>query len=256
VDAIPGLGVGALKSFDRQPEIIAWEASNFGPYPFATGGGVVDNVEVGFALENQTRPTYSPFFFGPDGNDFVVVHELAHQWFGDSLAVNRWQHIWLNEGFATYAEWMWSEHEGFETPAEIFDAFAQIPADDEFWALAIGDPGINQLFDFPVYGRGAMTLQALRAEIGDATFFDLLKTWATSRAGGTVTTNQFKNLAEKLSGKDLDDFFDEWLSKGRPASLPVTVATQGLAPRGTAELPDAVRSLAKRLKDRAGNPFR
>jgi Peptidase family M1 domain/Peptidase M1 N-terminal domain len=256
VAGIPGPGVGALKSFDRQPEIIAWEASNFGPYPFATGGGVVDNVEVGFALENQTRPTYSPFFFGPDGNDFVVVHELAHQWFGDSLAVNRWQHIWLNEGFATYAEWMWSEHEGFETPAEIFDAFSQIPADDPFWALAIGDPGVNQLFDFPVYGRGAMTLQALRAEIGDATFFDLLKQWTARRAGGTVTTNQFKNLAEKLSGKDLDDLFDEWLSAGKPASLPVTVATQGLAPRGTAELPDAVRSLAERLKDRAGNPFR
>jgi hypothetical protein len=260
VPAIPGPGVGALKSFDKQPAIIAWEASNFGPYPWTAGGGVVDNAPVGFALENQTRPTYSPFFFGPDGNDFVVVHELAHMWYGDSLAVDLWKHIWLNEGFATYAEWLWSEHEGMGTPQQIFDDFATIPADDPFWALGIGDPGVAQLFDFPVYGRGAMTLQALRMEIGDTTFFTLLKEWAKQQAGGTVSTREFIRLAEQLSGKELDDLFDEWLSPGKPASLPeppAPVSPQGLASaaqRTMADLP-AVRSLAIRLKDRAGNPF-
>ena len=120
--ADPGCrALGAQQSFDRQPEIIALEADTFGPYPFSASGGIVDNVDVGFALENQTRPTYSPFFFGPNqGNDFVVVHELAHQWFGDSLAVDTWQNIWLNEGFATYAEWLWSEREGHgHRPAEL-----------------------------------------------------------------------------------------------------------------------------------------
>ena len=83
---------------------------------------MVDRVQVGFALENQTRPTYSPIFFeGGEGNDFVVVHELAHQWFGDNLAVDTWQNIWLNEGFATYAEWLWGEQEGFGTAQEVFD---------------------------------------------------------------------------------------------------------------------------------------
>ena len=173
-----------------------------------------------FALENQTRPTYSPFFFIGGPNDSVVVHELAHQWFGDSLAVHAWQHIWLNEGFASYAEWLWSEREGLGTAQEIFDSFVEIPADDPFWELAIGDPGPIQLFDFPVYGRGAMTLHALRTEVGDADFFKILQTWSKSQKNGTVTTREFMRLAERISGEDLDELFDEWLSAGRPASLP------------------------------------
>ena len=119
VPHVPGPGEGALLSFDRQPEIIAWEADLFGAYPWSASGGVVQEGAVGFALENQTRPVYSPFFFGEEGNDFVVVHELAHQWFGDLLAVDTWNETWLNEGFATYAEWMWGEHEGFFTPQDV-----------------------------------------------------------------------------------------------------------------------------------------
>ena len=121
-------------SFDRQPEILAFEAKKFGDYPFSASGGVVDAVDVGFALENQTRPTYSPVFFGdPTGNDFVVVHELAHQWFGDNLAVDAWQHVWLNEGFATYAEWLWSEDQGLGTAQDNYDFWASVfPPDDEF----------------------------------------------------------------------------------------------------------------------------
>ena len=192
---------GSRRRSARQPEIIRFMAGVFGPYPFATSGGIIDDAaEIGFALETQTRPVYSRWFFGgPEGNDFVFVHELAHQWYGDSLAVARWQDIWLNEGFATYAEWLWSEEEGFGTAQEIFDFWADeaIPPDDPFWALTIGDPGPDRLFDFAVYVRGAMTLHALRLEIGDADFFDLLETWATSRAGGNVTTPEFIALAER-----------------------------------------------------------
>jgi hypothetical protein len=264
VPAVPGLGVTAYAAFDRQPEIIGWEASYFGEYPFSTLGGVVDNAPVGFALENQTRPTYSPFFFfDPISANFVVVHELAHQWFGDYLALDLWQYMWLNEGFATYTEWLWGEREGFGTAQEVFDSFSMIPADDPFWALAIGDPGTEQLFDFPVYGRGAMTLHALRTEIGDAVFFDLLKQWVTTQGGGNVTTREFIDLAESLSGKDLDPLFEEWLSAGKPAGLPEPppppLSTQGLgssAAQSYAELPAAVRALAERLKDRDGNPFK
>ena len=144
VPAVPGLGASALVSFDRQPEILAFEAANFGTYPFDASGGIVDDAFVGFALENQTRPTYSPFFFGgPEGNDFVVVHELAHMWYGDSVAVNSWQDIWLNEGFATYAEWLWSEREGFGTAQENYDGACTIPDDDSFWEMAIGDPRLS-----------------------------------------------------------------------------------------------------------------
>ncbi len=255
VAAVPGLGASALKSFDRQPEILEFQASTFGPYPFSASGGIVDDASVGFALENQTRPTYSPFFFGgPEGNDFVVVHELAHQWYGDSLAVDSWQHIWLNEGFATYAEWLWSEEQGFDTTEQIFDSFAEIPAEEEFfWGLAIGDPGPNALFEFPVYARGAMTLEALRQEIGDRNFFRTLKEWSRTQAGGNVTTREFIDLAESFHRKDLDPLFAVWLAAGKPD---LDSGPGGPKRLTVKTLPPAARSLVERLHDRKGQPFK
>jgi len=161
VDDLTSPGEVASNSFARQSEMIGFMSSIFGPYPFSASGGVVDDIDVGFALENQTRPIYSVGFFGDQlGADSVVVHELAHQWYGDSLAVAAWQHIWLNEGFATYAEWLWSEREGLGTADEIFRFwFSILPRNNPFWALTIGDPGPDNLFHFAVYIRGAMTLQ-------------------------------------------------------------------------------------------------
>jgi hypothetical protein len=208
------LGDVARGSLDRESEMLGFLADNFGPYPFSSSGGVVDDIEgVAFALENQTRPVYSKDFFGdPIFADGVVVHELSHQWYGDSLAVEAWQHIWLNEGFATYAEWLWSEHEGLGTAQENFDFFYGIfPANHPFWTLTIGDPGPDHLFDFPVYSRGAMTLHQLRLRVGDDDFFEIMRGWASTQAGGNVTTDEFIALAERISGQDLDDLFNTWL---------------------------------------------
>jgi hypothetical protein len=209
----------------REPDAIAFLSDLFGPYPFVAAGGIVDDIRgLGFALETQTRPVYALDFFqnrtGPP-NTGVIVHELAHQWTGDYLAVAAWQHIWLNEGFASYTEWLWSEHEGQASAQEIFDAVTSTPADDPFWSLRIGDPGPDHLFDPPVYDRGAATLHALRLQIGDDAFFRLLRRWVRRHAGGNVTTDQFIALAERISGQNLDRFFDEWLfTPARPASLP------------------------------------
>ena len=230
VPAIPGVGTNALPSLARQPEIIAWESGIFGPYPFSAAGGIVHDGAVGFALENQTRPNYSPFFFFEGPNDFVVVHELAHQWFGDYLAVDTWQYTWLNEGFATYAEWMWGEREGIFTPDEVWEFFQTLPAEDEFWDFAIGDPGACCLFAGQVYDRGGLTLHALRLEVGDTAFFQILEGWVAAQAGGTVTTREFIDLAESIHGNDLDPLFAEWLSAGKPASIEpaaARVAAQG-----------------------------
>ncbi len=216
-------GQYAEASLDRQPEILGFLSGFFGPYPWSTSGGIVDDQEgLGFALETQTRPIYAPdFFTSKEESDAVVVHELAHQWTGDSLAVAAWQHIWLNEGFATYTEWLWSEREGLGSTQEIFDFYATvIPADDPFWQVVIGDPGTDLLFDISIYYRGAMTLQALRNQIGDDAFFRLVRRWVHRNAGGNVTTPQFIALAERISGQDLDDFFDTWLfTPGKPAGI-------------------------------------
>ena len=173
-DTPPNYGTVASDSMERQGEFLDFMSEAFGAYPFSVSGGVVDDAEIYYALEVQTRPIYSKYFFDdPLAGDSVMVHELAHQWFGDSVAVQRWRHIWLNEGFATYAEWLWSEHEGIATAQELFDEnYAGIPEDDPFWALKIGDPGPRRLFDGAVYVRGAMTLHQLRLTIGDETFFD------------------------------------------------------------------------------------
>jgi aminopeptidase N len=222
--------------FAQQSRILASEASWFGPYPFETAGGVVDNAEFGFALENQTRPTYSRGFFDkvfyPDANVGVIVHELAHQWYGDSVSLHRWQDIWLNEGFATYAEWLWAQQEeqGVST-ADIFDGlYDAFPASDDFWKIPPGAPGRDNVFDLAVYYRGAMTLEGLRQKVGRAAFFKILQTWAREHRNGHGTTAQFIALAERISHRQLDAYFKAWLrthgKPERPANTGGSVATQ------------------------------
>ncbi len=219
----PSAGEIAEGSLARQPEVIDFLAETFGPYPFSASGGIVDDLpEFQFALETQTRPIYSSAFFtDPVFGDLVVVHELAHQWTGDLLRIDLWRDIWLNEGFATYAEWLWLEREGLSTAQTEFDAVAA-GAPPEFWELTIGDPGAatEKLFDIAVYYRGAMTLHALRTAVGDETFFAVIREWVDSQAGGTVTTEEFIDLAETESGQQLDELFTTWLyTPGKPAEL-------------------------------------
>jgi len=210
-------------SVRREPEILTFLESKFGPYPFESAGGIFpDTRRLGFALETQTRPVYARYFF-PNG-DSVIVHELAHQWFGDLVAVHRWQDIWLNEGFATYAEWLWSGHEGFGTPRQTFKAiWRAINANSPFWDVVIGDPGVEDLFDGAVYVRGAMTLQALRDEVGDDAFWTILHTWTETHAFDTGSTDEFVALSEQVSGQDLGELFDVWLfTPSRPPASAVT----------------------------------
>ena len=227
----PGsFGAIAQGSLARQGEILNFLSRLFGPYPFSTGGGVVDDYDnLLFALETQTRPVYSKYFFtSPANGDSVLVHELAHQWVGDFVAVAEWRHIWLNEGFAQYAEWLWAEEEGLATAQEQFDAvYNGIPAGDPFWSVVIGDPGPELLFDNAVYFRGAMAVHALRVEVGDRDFFRILKAWTSRRGGGNSTIPQFIRLAERISGQQLDDLFQTWLFTG---SKPVLDAAATAAP--------------------------
>ncbi|GAA3378367.1 M1 family metallopeptidase [Streptomyces sannanensis] len=231
----------ARASVERTTEVAEWLEEIFGPYPFNALGGYVPNGTPGFALETQTRPFYGTRQFRNGANVSVVVHELAHQWYGDSVSVKDWKDIWVNEGFARYAQWLWSEKEGEGTAQELADwVYAEHTGDtdiDPFWTVKPGDPGPENQFDIAVYDRGALALQVLRNEIGDKDFFAILKGWPTVNAGGNVSVADFIAYAEKVSGKDLGALFDTWLfTPSKPAApaeagISATAAKARVQPR-------------------------
>jgi aminopeptidase N len=195
--------------FRKLPQIVQFYESIYGPYPFNAVGSVADNApEVGYSLETQTKPVYDRM---PD--EATVAHELSHMWLGDSVTLRQWPDIWLHEGFATWSEWIWSEHNGHKSAQGYFDTLYNTPASKtSFWTPPPGDPGDPaHLFDGTIYNRGAMTVQALRQKVGDDAFFRIMRTWVTDNRYGNVTTAQFIALAEQTSGMNLDHFFDVWL---------------------------------------------
>jgi aminopeptidase N len=239
----------AMASVERTPEILEFEESMFGPYPFEAQGGIVTNVfELGFSMETRTRPVYDALFFTRGSNTYLIAHENAHQWFADSVSVRAWKDVWLHEGFANYAEWLWSDHIGEGTAAEvaqfIYDLF---PADNPLWQVTVGDPGIDDQFNIAVYRRGAMTLQALRTAVGDDNFFTILRTWASTHQYGNATTADFIDLAERISGQQLDSLFNTWLyTKGKPAIGPngATLAAASVAePKSFKKIDETTRLL-------------
>jgi len=211
----------AKAALARQPRVLDVLGRLFGKYPFDIAGGVVPAAGIGFALETQTRPVYSPKFFTDGGGEGVIVHELAHQWFGDDLPLASWRSIWLNEGFASYAQWLYAEATGGQSADAAFaQAWADTENDAEFWKVRIGDPTPDHLFDRAVYTRGAMTLHQLRRVVGDATFFRIVQTWVSTHAGTNVRIEQFIATAQKVAKRDLTAFFDTWLFTGARPTLP------------------------------------
>ena len=198
----------------QQGEMIGYFSALFGRYPFSSFGAIVDDDSVGYALETQTRPIYSL-----RAAESTVAHELAHQWFGNAVSPWRWRDIWLNEGWATHLSWLWAQHDGGATTASEFDAVMARPATDAFWDLEIADPGPLGLFADGVYDRGAATLHALRVKIGDRAFFRLGQRWVSRYNDSSASTKDFEALAERVSGQDLNRFFDVWLhSTEKPTS--------------------------------------
>ncbi len=175
-----------------QPEIIEFFTELYGPYPFRAAGGIIDYApEVGYALESQTKANY-----------------------------HGWPDIWLNEGFATWSQWIDDERHGGPSAQESFDELYALPPDDGFWSPAPAAlEGPAQLFDAAVSDRGAMTLQALRGKVGEETFFSILRAWYAENRFGNVSTADFVVLCERESWQQLGDFFETWLyTPGRPDS--------------------------------------
>ncbi|WP_101384844.1 M1 family metallopeptidase [Kitasatospora sp. GP30] len=206
--------------FGRQPQMMRFFSELFGPYPFDGYTVVVADEELDVPVEAQGMAVFGTNHVdGLRGWERLVAHELAHQWFGNSVTVADWRYIWLNEGFAKYAEWAWAEHAGGPAAsmhaARAYAQLAELPQD-----LVLADPGRRLMFDDRVYERGGLAVFALRQALGDEAFAALLREWTAARRHGVVTTDDFLAHAQRYGGAELAGLFDAWLFQGALPAFP------------------------------------
>lgn len=198
--------------FSRQAQMMKLFIKLFGPYPLSSGYTVVvtdDDLEI--PLEAQGLSIFGANHCdGSRSSERLIAHEMAHQWFGNSVTVRRWRDIWLHEGFACYAEWLWSEESGAMSAnglaRQYYQRLRSSPQN-----LLLTDPGPKDMFDDRVYKRGALTLHALRGVIGDKRFFALLKDWNTRYRHSTAVTDDFTGLAANYADTSLHALWNAWL---------------------------------------------
>ncbi|MCM0619281.1 M1 family metallopeptidase [Nocardioides bruguierae] len=198
-------------AFGRQHEMVDVFEEHFGPYPFDSYRVVVTDDDLEIPLESQTLSTFGRNLVRGDWDATrLIAHELAHQWFGNAVTLRDWKDIWLHEGFACYSEWVWSEASGGPTAAQqaarYYGGLEEKPED-----LLLVNPGADLMFDDRVYKRGALTLHALRVEVGDKRFFAMLRAWVKDFAGASVTTEDFLAHASKETGVNASVLLRPWL---------------------------------------------
>jgi aminopeptidase N len=213
--------------FGRQDRMLRCFTDCFGPYPFPAYAVVVTDDPLEIPLEAQGMSIFGANHVeGLRLHERLVAHELAHQWFGNSLTPARWSDIWLNEGFACYAEWLWSEDSG----GDAADVHArrqwqrlQTAAQD----LVLADPGPDLMFDDRVYKRGALALHALRCSVGTAPFFELLRSWTSANKHGSVTTDAFLAHVAATAGEPARELLTPWLYERPLPPLPAAPGRRG-----------------------------
>jgi aminopeptidase N len=210
-----------------------WIRSKVGDYPFKDYGSLVIQATLGFALETQTLSLYdTPWFDNyPQGVwDPVMLHELAHQWFGDSVAPAQWGDVWQNEGHASWYEYTYAESKGYlqddAGAASVTELMKALYAVGDQWRQDDGPVGapksgdVYDLFNENVYGGGALVLYALRQKIGTPTFEKLERAWVSQYGGKSASTQDFIALASSISGKNLKPFLTDWLYGTKTPPMP------------------------------------
>ncbi|MGW6741789.1 M1 family metallopeptidase [Streptomyces sp. NPDC055025] len=201
----PAVAADSARLLAELPGIITWQEKTFGPYPFSSTGVIIGRKgDSQYALETQNRP----FLPGPT-SVATLVHELAHQWFGNSVTPKSWRDMWLNEGFAEYTEWLWAEH---TEQIPVRQSFEEAYEDDDNWAFPPAKPSsAAHISDPPVYGRGAMVVHQVREAVGDAAFFRIVRGWLETYRHGNADTHDFTAYVEEQAGRDLSGIWDTWL---------------------------------------------
>jgi aminopeptidase N len=208
-----------LSVVDRQ---LTFFEELFGPYPFDRYGLAIADSMPGLAMETQGLPLFSSGDL--DGSlgqlqHLLLAHELAHQWFGNAVSPAQWDDIWLNEGFATYAQWLWLDAERL---IELDESAEQALRASSSGGGPVSDP--DELFGAVSYNAGGATLHALRLTIGDDAFFEGARAWVADHLDSAATTDDFQATMEAAGGVDLDAFFAEWVhAEQRPSKFPERV---------------------------------
>ncbi|GMA30250.1 S-layer homology domain-containing protein [Litorihabitans aurantiacus] len=210
----PGVSQAVKDRAARTGEIQDFFEDYFGPYPFTTNGGQYTNDRLGYALETQTRSSYSA-----NVGLGTIAHEVAHQWIGNDVGLAAWGDMCLNECLAEYAaSWMWAEHDtGVDLAARYEQRLTSQLGSTSYWARPLVDMGAGNEFN-DVYNRGSLAVHALRLEIGDDAFFTLLERWATEKSGQLVTFSDLEDMVDEVAGRDVSGFMTAWFrSTGVPA---------------------------------------
>lgn len=236
------------------PEILRTYASLFGEYPYVREKYGIAEFQIHGYREHQTITSYgAAWITGDRRNDRTLAHEVAHQWFGNLVTVRNWSHIWLNEGFATYAAALWRERTGGR---EAYAAtMRQLDTDDFRGTVFIPDStDVAHMFTHTTFNKGAWVLHMLRHVMGDATFLRALRGWVRDHADRPVTTDDFRRTCERAYGAPLGWFFDEWVHReGRPTYAVAWHATRSDPAPGGAERQDVAVTIRQ---TQPGPPFR
>jgi aminopeptidase N len=193
------------KYFVNVPDMIAYFSDTFGPYPFESFGFVIPaDVQFTGGFASQSRPTVSLTLL--NAGELPFAHELAHQWWGNSVSGKTTKDTWLAEGFAHYSEYLWLEHKGGKFGMQFWLSQQLVST-----PTPIADPTLQDFEGRAIYERGALTLHALRQKVGNTLFFDILHTYYDRFKYSNADTADFISVAEEVSGQDLSDFFNLWL---------------------------------------------